>query len=152
MWKNKTHPNVNYELGISIEAIIKYLKIGMLLIYCSISNCLSSMVNFSLSHLQTNTFQGIIITNGVKSYAVFIYQCGALTSHNNGTIGYNADGSFFHNYPLSGSGRVLEAACLNHPSTVWSNLVYSLTPSSGKVHRKYAWYFTLSHTSSIITL
>jgi len=81
--------------------------------------------------LQTNTFQGLLVTDGSKSYAVFTYQCGALTSRTNGTIGFNADGSFYSNYPFSGTYSVLQVACLNSPTMVWSNLIYPLTQSLG---------------------
>ena len=84
--------------------------------------------------LQTNSVQGIIITNGNQSYALFTYKCGTLSStgiRTNGTIGFNSDGNYFRNFPLSGTSRVNEVACLNLPNTLWSNLLYSLTPTSG---------------------
>ena len=84
--------------------------------------------------LQTNTFQGIVITNGNQSYALYTYKCGTLSSNGNrtnGTIGFNSDGNYFRNFPLSGTSRVNEVACLNLPNTLWSNLLYSLTPTSG---------------------
>ena len=72
-----------------------------------------------------------MVTDGSKSYAVFTYQCGGLTSQTNGTIGFNADGSFYSNYPLSGTNTVLKVACVNSPMTVWNNLIYPLTQSLG---------------------
>lgn len=66
---------------------------------------------------------------------MFTYHCSSLSSSgstNNGTIGFNSDGNFFENYGLSGSSRLLEVACVNHPRTAWNNIVYSLTPISGK--------------------
>ncbi len=87
--------------------------------------------------IQTNTLQAVIITNGTQSYALFIYQCGSLSSSgsrtNNGTIGFNSDGSYFENHPLSGSSKLPEIACLNYPRTAWTNVLYSLTPTSGKI-------------------
>jgi hypothetical protein len=83
---------------------------------------------------QTNSFQGIIITNGNQSYALYTYKCGTLSStgvRTNGTIGFNSDGNYFRNFPLSGTSRVNEVACLNLPNALWSNLLYSLTPLSG---------------------
>jgi len=45
------------------------------------------------------------------------------------TIGYNAAGDFYENHRLTGS---LEApantiACLNNPTSVWSNVVYKIS-------------------------
>ena len=46
------------------------------------------------------------------------------------------------NHPLSGTSRLLEVACLNHPRTVWSNILYPLTPVSGKLlNRNYLGLF-----------
>ena len=107
------------------------------------------LTNFDYSYFQfllisqTNTFQAIIMTNGNQSYAVFIYLCGALSSSGNvtdGTIGFNSDGSYFRNYPLSGTPRLPEVSCLNHPRTMWTNLLYSLTPSSGSLLYNYVNY------------
>lgn len=75
----------------------------------------------------------MIVTSGNQSYAVFTYFCGSLSSHSNGTIGFNSDGSFFKNHPFSATSRTNEVACLNYPRTTWSNLIYSLTPVSGKI-------------------
>ena len=54
-----------------------------------------------------------------------------MTWHGYATIGFNADGAFSTNYPLSGTSSVTEVACLQYPDSVWSNLVYALTPHSG---------------------
>lgn len=58
---------------------------------------------------------------------MFIYQCAALTWNHDATIGFNAGGTVFENHPLSGADA-LEVACLNYPETVWSNVIYQLTP------------------------
>ena len=82
-----------------------------------------------LLYFQTNSYQGIVVTNGTESYAVFIYQCGAVSWHGNATVGFNAGGTWFENHPLSGTRRVASIACLNSTTSVWTNLVYRLTPS-----------------------
>ena len=49
------------------------------------------------------------------------------------TIGFNADGSLFANYELSGTNNVHEVACQSYPDTVWYNLVYNLA-IGGNIH------------------
>ena len=81
--------------------------------------------------LQNNTFQGLVITNGTRSYAVFTYRCGLLQwsgldgFYPHAVIGYNMRGQFI-NHPLSGFSQVLNVACSNTPATPWSNLVYAI--------------------------
>ena len=77
--------------------------------------------------MQTNTFQAIVITSGVESYAVFTYQCGTMEWSGGATIGFNANNTYFANHRLSGSFRANEVACLNSPITDWSNLVYQIS-------------------------
>ena len=79
-------------------------------------------------YFQHNTFQGLVITNGSKSYSVFTYQCGTLDWGGEATIGYKADESLFRNDPLSGMVNVNDIACLNLPNSDWYNLVYDLAP------------------------
>ena len=80
--------------------------------------------------IQTNSYQGIVITDGTDSFAVFTYQCGAMTWSGNATIGFNAGGSQFENHPLSGSSIAQSIGCMNYNSTVWTNLLFKLTPNS----------------------
>ena len=47
------------------------------------------------------------------------------------TIGFNTDGTFFVNHPLSGMDNTSEIACLNAPETVWSNVVYQIASDGG---------------------
>ena len=79
-------------------------------------------------NFQVNTYQAIVITNTTKSFAIFTYQCGAMSWHGNATIGFNAGGNFHENHPLSGSAGVSSIACENSSRTVWRNLIYELTP------------------------
>ena len=75
--------------------------------------------------LQTNTFQGIVVTNGFQSYALFIYECGKLQWSGNGAIGFKANSRLSRIHRLSGSNASF-VACENSPGSVWSNLVYQL--------------------------
>ena len=77
---------------------------------------------------QTNTFQGLVITNGTQSYAVFTYKCDQIKWGGGATVGFKADGTYFRNYDLSGQDNVQYIGCVNQPSTDWNNLVYTLVP------------------------
>ena len=80
---------------------------------------------FSSDPLQTNTFQGIVITNGASSYAVFTYECGDINWGDQATIGFKATGSFYRNHPYSAS-RAASIDCVNSPNSQWNNVVYRL--------------------------
>ena len=49
--------------------------------------------------------------------------------HGNATVGFNAGGTLFENHPLTGTSSANLIACLSYSNTVWTNLVYKLTPS-----------------------
>ena len=72
-----------------------------------------------------------MITDGSRSYAVFIYQCGLLQwsgldgFYRHAVIGYNMRRKFF-NHPLSGTSLATNVACTNSPITSWSTLVYAI--------------------------
>ena len=91
--------------------------------------------------LQTNTFQGIIITDGMLSYAVFVYQCDLLQwsglNNRHAVIGYNMNGQFM-NHPLSGIPQVSDVDCMNSPGTSWSTLVYQIGDLEGELQRSRA--------------
>lgn len=92
------------------------------------------MMWFLLFLFQTNTYQVVVITDGAESYAVLTYQCGAMTWHGNATTGFNAGGTWFENHPLSRTVNSNTIACTNNSQTVWTNLVYKLTPRGECVH------------------
>ena len=48
------------------------------------------------------------------------------------TVGFNAGGTLFRNYPFSGSSAVTDVACSRYTTSVWNNQIYHLIPS-GKV-------------------
>ena len=85
--------------------------------------------------LQNNTFEGVLITDGEISYAVFIYQCGAINWSNRAVlIGYKSgliDSDTIARYhPASFSDTALQLGCNDldtymHP---WENLIYRLPP------------------------
>ena len=103
--------------------------------YFSILHTAASTVAKPPIYYQTNTFQGMLITDSANSYAVFTYYCGDLNYP-----------TFMHYYPPSAIGfstedglhAVHEAtfrsniACLNHPTSPWVNIVYELT-DNGKM-------------------
>ena len=85
---------------------------------------------------QTNTFQGIITTDYMRSFAVFSYKCGDIGYSNLATIGFTAGDVLFANHPLTLRRRAQDIACINSPESEWVNVVYELTredmPPSGK--------------------
>lgn len=89
--------------------------------------------------IPTNSYQAIIITDGIRTYTVFSYKCGSLqwtgppytSAYSN--VGYNIDGRTsrfltfpaFQNHQLSGLEEVSMLACMNSGNRIdWSNLVY----------------------------
>ena len=73
----------------------------------------------------------ILATNGEESYAVFTYKCGDLNwlSSPRASIGYSAASNVYANHPLSRTSNVNSIACVNSPSSPWSNIVYNLNES-----------------------
>ena len=64
--------------------------------------------------MQMNNYQAIIVTDGISAYAVFNYICGGLQWSNIGesrataVVGFNAEGTFYNNHPLSGYSSIGE--------------------------------------------
>lgn len=83
---------------------------------------------------QTNTFQGMLITDFVTSYAVFTYYCGHMSYSDPGVIGFahtglNLDvrhGAFYRDNPH-------EISCFNNESSPWVNVVYQISFSGKNV-------------------
>ena len=71
----------------------------------------------------TNTFQGILITDGSDSYAVFIYECGGM-EWGGGMIGWQGNSSNYTSHYLSGSSHSNDIGCLY--SSSYSAVVYRL--------------------------
>lgn len=85
--------------------------------------------------MQANTYQAIAITDGtLRSYAVFIYECGSVqwggesaTGSVFARIGVSINGKIIHSHPLSGNESVDTIDCINDPDSRWVNLVYDLS-------------------------
>ena len=74
-----------------------------------------------------NTFQGILITNGTKSYSVFTYECDQLEWSDEAVIGYNAGGEYNATHPLSGTLLANAVDCLHSNINVTlNNIIYDL--------------------------
>ena len=85
--------------------------------------------------LQTNSFQGILITDGYSSYAVFTYRCGYMDWSDEPTlIGYRI-GSYDSTNSYSGNSAN-NIACAYSPHSVWSNELYTLG-NFGMYHTPY---------------
>ena len=56
--------------------------------------------------MQTNTFQGVIVTDTVRSFYIFSFTCGEIQWSGQGfetaIIGYNSNGNYFYNHPANG--------------------------------------------------
>ena len=85
----------------------------------------------------TNTFQGILITDGFNSYAVFIYECGGM-GWDGGEIGWRDGSSEQVSHPLSDSFvsniyyYYIPIGCLY--SDTYSAIVYRLRCKCACVH------------------
>ena len=82
-----------------------------------------------LPQTQTNTFQGILVTDYVTSYTVFTYYCGHMSY--SGRIGFahtgfNVDVAHGASY-RNNSHKI---SCFNYPETSWVNLVYRISFAS----------------------
>ena len=76
----------------------------------------------------------MLITDGVRSYTVFIYHCDAINWSGGAVVGYRGAGgpNDTRVNPASFSDAVLELGC-NDPDTYpWENLIYRL-PLQGMV-------------------
>ena len=92
---------------------------------------------------RTNSFQAIVITDGVFSYALFIYECCSMEWSGlydyRVTIGFNSDGIHYDNHPLSRADDAAAVACLGLPDSGWTNIIYELTygmPQPTKPHEE----------------
>ena len=71
----------------------------------------------------TNTFQGILITDGSSSYAVFIYECGSM-EWGGGVIGWQKGSSQYNSHYLSGRSDSNDVGCLY--SKTYSAVVFKI--------------------------
>ena len=61
--------------------------------------------------LQVNSYQATIVSDAIRTYAVFSYVCGDIQWSSVGTnraavVGYNSEANFFENHPLSGMSEI----------------------------------------------
>ena len=84
---------------------------------------------------------------------VYTYRCGSLewteTIHLGtlSTVGFNADGVYYENHPLSRTGNLAEIACQNNESGIpWSNVIYALNPTGKYYCFRYCNSSTLNRT------
>ena len=83
----------------------------------------------TLFYQKDNTFQAVLITDGVYSYTIFTYKCGLMEWDNGAIIGYNAAGESFANHDPSTS----DVACLNSPDSDYYNAIYLLSNESPEI-------------------
>ena len=76
-----------------------------------------------------NTFQGIVITNGSKSYAVYTYRCGNMSWSEEATIGFNAPPSLYEVHPKTDTELNPDTIACVHEDSPWNNVIYDLEPS-----------------------
>ena len=76
---------------------------------------------------QANIFQGILVTDFERSYAVFTYYCGDLEySSPDIAIGFSVE-DFAVLYEPNGSPESID--CINLPNSSWVNIVYGISES-----------------------
>ena len=66
------------------------------------------------SQMQTNNYQGILVTDGLSTYIIFTYICGemqwsAVGQNGAAVVGYNTGSYSFYNHPLSGFSSIGES-------------------------------------------
>ena len=84
----------------------------------------------------TNTFQGVLITDGTTSYAVFLYYCSSMEWSGNAVIGWQVSSFRYRNHPLSGTSDAKQVACLNTATSSYNTVLFKLSRVSklGSMH------------------
>ena len=116
--------NWSYSYLGKIVSVMSSFHFGELVV-CYLVLC----VNLHSSQLQTNSFQGILITDGSTSYAVFTYRCGYMGWSDEPTLIGFRTGSYYTTNSFSGNSAN-DIACANSPESVWTNVFYTLGNSS----------------------
>ena len=134
-----------------IRAMITPYQPYIYLLICSYNQIYTGYYLFSF-HLQTNTFQAIVITDGMQSYSLFTYtsNCDSTYGINwagygvNAGVGYNLGGDYYMNHPLSGSESVADIdEGGNCTGTGWNNVWYQLTYSLDEIQEMKAACFNM---------
>ena len=84
-------------------------------------------LSFFILYTQTNTFQGLLVTDFSRSFSVFTYYCGDLSYSHGATIGFVTGDGLFAHHPAILRGSAQSVACLNSPASPWVNVVYEIT-------------------------
>ena len=108
--------------------------------------CLS--IQCVLLQFTTNTFQGVLITDGSTSYAVFLYHCPSMEWSRNAVIGWQASSSRYRNHPLSGNSDASEVACLN-PDSSYNTVIFQLNSVGKSLYTPHSLFYTPSVTCSL---
>ena len=87
-------------------------------------------IAMNILQFTTNTFQGVIITDGSTSYAVFLYYCPSMEWSGNAVIGWQASRYRYRNHPLSGTSDAKQVACLNTATSSYNTVVFKLSSVS----------------------
>ncbi|XP_003384557.1 PREDICTED: mucin-like protein [Amphimedon queenslandica] len=85
-----------------------------------------------------NTYQAVVITDGVTSYSLFTYNCEELQwsgRWRGATIGYNSGGRFYRNDKLSGLKQAKQIGCRNEPMSPYNNVIYQLSVSADVIQQ-----------------
>ena len=94
-------------------------------------------------HLQsfTNRFQGVLITNGTDSYAVFLYNCNDMDWNGRAKIGWQANPVFYDSHRMSGTTNVGDVACINTPVTFSSTVFFKISGNGMSVTVGRGWKY-----------
>ena len=75
----------------------------------------------------TNRFQGVLITDGFDSYAVFLYNCDDMDWNGAAKIGWQASPSLYNSHRMSGAVNARDVACINTPITLSSTILFKIS-------------------------
>ena len=71
------------------------------------------------------------MTDSANSYAIFTYKCGDLRNSERVSIGFGTEDGLHAVHEATSRGNAEAIACLNYPSSPWTNVVYEVT-NNGK--------------------
>ena len=107
----------------ALESVIHLLYMLQILVKCVSYAIYPHVYVYLPTHYRTNTFQGILMTDGSSKYAVFIYKCGSM-EWGGGVIGWQASTSEYNSHYLSGESNSSEVGCLY--SDTYSAIVFKI--------------------------
>ena len=106
-----------------VFSVLKVRTFVLPLFYVPVASlCYYKYIIFLLQYT-TNTFQGVLITDGSSSYAVFIYDCDNM-DWGGGVIGWQASTSQYNSHYLSGHSNSNGVGCLY--SNTYSAVIFEL--------------------------